>query len=83
VICGTGGVGVMLDNPQISLVSMMMQAVQNVWRLTLGRSDDPRKKWPVSTGHMGVENAAGADAIFRIYVAGTSGPAAGAEVLPI
>jgi len=83
VIRGTGGIGVVLANPQISLVSVMVQAVQNVWRFALGCSDDAREIWPISPGNLGIENAAGVDAIFCIDVAGTGGAAAGSEVLAI
>jgi hypothetical protein len=47
VIRRSGGVGVMLEDAQIGLVGMMVQAIEHVRRFTHRRRNDPRVGRPV------------------------------------
>ena len=62
-------------------MGMEMEAVEDVGGFTLRGGDDAGRERPEPTRHMGIENAAGIDAVFCIDVAGACGTAAGAEIL--
>ncbi len=75
-----GRVGIMLNDPQIGLMGVVVKAVENVRGLALRGGDNAGEERPEPAGHVGVEDAAGINAVFRVDVAGARGPAAGAEV---
>jgi len=73
----------MLGDAQVGLMRMIMQAVENVWRLAHRRGEHPRVEGIVSAGYVGVDDNAGINAVFRVDGAAGSGAAAGAEVLAV
>jgi hypothetical protein len=83
VVHRAGGVGIVLRDPQIRLVSMVVKTVENIRGFALCGGDDAGEERPKPARHMGVENAARIDAVFRIDVARPCGVAAGAEVLAV
>ena len=83
VIRRAGGVGIMFPDPQIRLVGMVVKTVENVRGFALRGGDDAGEERPEPTGHMGVEDAARIDAVFRVDVARARGMAARAEILAI
>ncbi len=78
-----GGVGIVLRDPQVGLVGVVVQAVQDVRRFALGGSDDLDPVWPVSSRDVGVEHRAGIDPVFRVHVAPAAGAAAGTKILSV
>ncbi len=78
-----GRVGVVLGDAQVGLMRLMVQPVENVWRLTHRRGEHPRVEGIVSAGYVGVDNDAWIDAVFSVDGAAGSGAPAGAEVLAV
>ena len=62
VIRRTGGVGVMLEDARIGLLSMMVQAVEHKGRFAHRCRNDPRIERSVMAGHVRIEHRAGVDA---------------------
>ena len=75
VIRRAGGVGVVLDDAQIGLVGMMVQAVEHVRRFAHRRRNDPRVERSVMAGHVRIEHRARVDAVFGVNGAARSGAA--------
>ena len=77
VICRAGSVSVVFGDAQVGLVREVMQPVENIWRFTRCRGYHPRVEWPVSAGHMGVDDSTGIDSILGVDRAAGSGATAG------
>jgi hypothetical protein len=83
VIRRSGGVSVMLEDAQIGLVGMMVQAIEHVRRFTHRHRNDPRVGRPVMTGHVRIEHRAGVDAVFGIDGTARARTASDPEILPV
>ena len=83
MVCRAGGVGVVFGDTQVGLVRLVMQSVENVWRLAHRRGNHSGVERALSAGHMGVEDNARIDAVPGIDGAAGSGATAGAEVLAV
>ena len=83
MVCRASSVGVVLGDAQVGLMRLVMQAVENVWRLAHCRGDHRRVERSVSAGHMGIEDNAGINAVLGVDRAAGSSASAGAEILAI
>src|SRR5208283_4678617 len=83
MVCRAGGVGVMFGDAKVGLMRMVMQPIENIWRLAHRRGEHSRVERVVSPGYMGVDDNAGIDAVFGVDGASGPGAAAGAEVLTV
>ena len=83
MISRAGGVGVVLDDAQIGLVSVMVQTIEHVGRFAHRCRNDPRVNRSIMAGHVRVENSAGVDAVFGVDGTAGSRAASCPEILPI
>ena len=81
VICETGGVGVMLFDPQIRLV--IQQSVEHISGVPHADIDGLCMKRGVLIGNVRIKQNAGFVAVFRIDPTGCFRAAAGLESLPV
>jgi hypothetical protein len=72
-----------LDDAQIGLVGVMVQAVEHVRRFAHRRRNDPRVERSVMAGHMRVEHRTGVDAVFGVDGPARARATSGPEILSV